>query len=93
MRTSDLRVMRDVRSKTITLEITYTYGNSNELRPWTAEGTPVIPFFMYRTMYRSRPRHQHMQPTEYSSCCPMVGFRSFCRLVGWPTSWLLDLSG
>jgi hypothetical protein len=42
--------MSGFRSKTITLEITHTHGNSKELRPWTADthGTSVFPFLMYR---------------------------------------------
>jgi hypothetical protein len=44
------------RSKTITLEITYTYGNPKVLHPWAAvlhgtHGTPALQKLMYSLMY------------------------------------------
>src|SRR5258706_15251906 len=56
IRTSDLWVMSVIRSKTISLEITHTYGNPKALRPRAAathgtHGTRVFHLAMYRMMY------------------------------------------
>jgi hypothetical protein len=80
-RTSDLRVMSVIRSKTITLEITCTYGNSKELRPWTAEThgtheTPVFPFLMYRVMYRKTSHRVAMSPDVVSMQSRLVQAKS-----------------
>src|SRR2546423_14208602 len=58
IRTSDLRVMSVIRSKTTSLEITRTYGNPKALRPWASathdtHGTAVFPLVMYRMMYQA----------------------------------------
>ena len=56
IRTSDLRVMSGIRSKTLTVEITHTSSDRKALRPparatHDTPATPVFPLVMYSLMY------------------------------------------